>query len=147
MRRLLPLLLAWGCTGEPEEPLVPVPFTPLEQTHSGADNGIYEKVVLTSKEWTELWANHARNHSPTPPAPKVDFSKEVVLALAWGWQGSSGYDTKITRIGKTENEVRVFFKRTGPSRDEPVLTMITHPYYFARMEKPDLPVRFVPEKE
>jgi hypothetical protein len=88
-----------------------------------------------------------RNRSPLPPTPNVDFTKEVVLVVGWGTKGVLGYSTWISRIEKTPKEIRVLFRREGPPKDRVAPTMVGYPCFLARMDKPDLPVRFVLDQD
>src|SRR3712207_4130048 len=68
-----------------------IPFTPLIQ----ADHGPHEpaeRVIRNEQEYYAFWGG-----SP-PSQPDVDFSKEVVVAVAVGERPTGGYQVAITGI-------------------------------------------------
>jgi len=83
----------------------------------------------------------------TPALPKVDFDKQIVVAVAMG-SGGVGRSIEITRIEQTKDGVNVYYKETrpDPNRPRPALAMATGPYHIVKLDKPTGEVKFVKEE-
>lgn len=130
-------LLAVLAQDKPE----PVPFTVLVKQGAPALRKAEEKVLTTTKEWTDLWDGSGSK----PPA--VDFAKDVVLLAAFGEKSTGGYLIDITRVEKTAAEIRVYVRRTLPRPGAILTQAFTYPVVLARTAKPDRKVVFVDEKD
>lgn len=124
----------------------PVPFTVLVK---GGTYGLpkpEEKVLTTEKEWAEVWERAESWRVPKRKLPDVDFTKDVVVVVAFGQQPTPGYAIEVTRIEKTAKEIRISVRRTVPPNDAALPQIITHPYVVVKTAKPDRAVVFVVEK-
>lgn len=141
-------LLPWSATVFVEAEVLTstrsVPFTTIVQEPSGGPMQPQQLVI-------EDEAAYRAYFNGTPPAsPRVDFSREVVLALAAGARGSSGYGIAITKIelqtrGIVSRFATVNYRESKPAPGERVLRVITAPHHVVKLEK--LGVRFVFEKD
>jgi len=79
---------------------------------------------------------------PKPAVPKIDFEKEMVIAVFMGERKSGGYEIKITKIIKTEKEIVVEVEEKEPPRESLQSMALTQPYHIAVIKSSPLPVRF-----
>ena len=81
--------------------------------------------------------------------PKVDFEKQVVLAVFMGEKNTGGYRIQIRGMKDTGKKIEVSVKTTSPPQDGFSIQVLTQPYEFLIAEKPAKPVKFVvtPEKQ
>jgi PrcB C-terminal len=101
-------------------------------------------VVRDAATWQSAWAQVYRGTSPVPPAPSIDFSREMVIVAALGTRGSSGYDVLID--GATEADAGgavIAIRSTSPGAGCASLTVLTQPVDIARMPIRDGAVTFV----
>jgi hypothetical protein len=103
-----------------------------------------QRVVRTQAEWERLWAQLRGNEVPTPPAPKVDWSREMVLAVFMGERNSGGHSVSIRNVTTGDKEIVATYEETAPSRDVITTQALTQPYHVAVIKRSDLPVRFTP---
>src|SRR5688500_5722691 len=55
-------------------------------------------VIQDVATWSALWAQIVSTHSPKPPVPAVDFSREMVLFAAMGTRNSGGFVMSIDSV-------------------------------------------------
>jgi hypothetical protein len=119
-----------------------VPFTTID---SGSNSGVDTRGGVTVRdqgEWLALWRRHTANQHPAPPAPTVDFSSEMVVAVFSGQRRSGGFSIQIDRIKSTGSKLMVMVSESSPTPGSINMMMITQPYYIVRLGKSPLPVVF-----
>ena len=99
--------------------------------------------------WKKVWREVHQAVSPKPKLPKVDFEKQVVLAVFMGEKNTGGYRIQIRGMKDTGKKIEVSVKTTSPPQDGFSIQVLTQPYEFLIAEKPAKPVKFVvtPEKQ
>ena len=136
--------LSCGAVGLRADESREVSFTAIER---GQYSDWYTKearlAARSAEEWTAAWKKLGVESLPTPP--KVDFGKEMVIAVAMGHQGSSGYGIEVKKIEQTKDALIVHVKENRPPPNSVVLAVITEPYHIIRLRQSALPVKFVTE--
>ncbi len=99
-------------------------------------------VIKTEDQWGEVWRKVHRLQIPRPELPKIDFEKEMVIAVFMGEQMSGGYGIKIIRITKTEEEIVVEVEEKEPPPGSLRTMVLTQPYHIVVIKESSLPVRF-----
>lgn len=110
--------------------------------HSGMTKAI-QTVIRTPEEWQKLWKEHGGPQVPAPPLPKVDFSREMVIAVYMGQQTSGGYGVEVTGVQAGDKGITVQVKRSQPPPGAIVTAVITEPFHLVAVRRSDLPVKFV----
>jgi PrcB C-terminal len=113
----------------------------------GTYSGVTERsqrVVRTQAEWEKLWAQVHANEVPPAAAPKIDWSREMVLAVFMGERSTGGYRVAIRGVKTGEKEIVVEVEETAPPPDAITVQSLTQPYHLVVVKRSDLPVRFVP---
>jgi PrcB C-terminal len=113
----------------------------------GTSSGVTERsqrVVRTQAEWERLWAQVHAVQVPPPAAPKIDWSREMVLAVFMGERNSGGYRVAIRGVKPGEKEIVVEVEEAGPPPGAITTEALTQPYQLVVVKRSDLPVRFVP---
>ncbi len=81
----------------------------------------------------EAW-NLAHGTLLTPPAPpRVDFSRETVLAVFMGSQPSGGYSVRVTGMEQTGNNIYVDVAFGSPAPGSMSTQALTSPWQFVRI--------------
>lgn len=96
-------------------------------------------VIENSEEWGRVWSFSMPVYHP---APEIDFSTHMVIAVFMGWRSSSGYGISIERITNMGNEIIVNVKETYPGRGVGTLTVVTHPHHIIKVERVEKPIVF-----
>lgn len=135
-----------------EKEEIELTFEAIEKgVYSGYDESRYEGktkyVINNNEDWQSLWNEVYSIQQPTSPLPTVDFSKDIVIAVFQGVQGSGGYSIEIIKIVETENSIKVFVRETSPGLSCEVTSALTQPYHIIKISKTDKEVIFQTEKK
>ena len=117
-----------------------------KQRFSGQQSGVKkpaQKVIDNLESWKKVWREVHQTVSPKPKLPKVDFEKQVVLAVFMGEKNTGGYRIQIQGMKDTGKKIEVSVKTTSPPQDGFSIQVLTQPYEFLIAEKPAKPVKFV----
>ncbi len=108
----------------------------LEGTFSGIKEPL-QKVITTNEEWEELWKKHVSVIVPQPPVPEIDFESNVVAALFAGEKMKSGYQIRLKEVVPQGKDVIVRYKMVEPPENSFTLTVLTQPFIFIKIPKPE----------
>lgn len=125
-----------------KETVIPI-IKEWKEASPGGGNKKERVVIGKGEEWQAVWAKAYANITPPPKAPDVDFSKHMVLAVFMGEKPTTGYETRITKVVKTEKGLKVYVRETAPKPDDITGQAITAPFHMAIVPKSDVPVTFV----
>ena len=95
-------------------------------------------VARTSAEWDALW----RLHAPDRPQPKVDLTREMVVAVFLGSRPTAGFEVEITGWSEKAGALIVQYREARPPRDAITAQVITSPCYVAALPRFAGEVRF-----
>lgn len=151
---LAPLVLVLAC-GNGTDSLPPGvdPGTELTITRLASSAGPFgffsglreptRRVVRTSDAWAELWAAISQPVHPAPPAPVIDFDKEMVIVVAMGEQRSGGYQVTIERVSEAaDGGIDVVVLTQRPGAGCVTTAVLTQPLDIVRVPRRDGAVRF-----
>jgi hypothetical protein len=104
---------------------------------SGIDRA-EQVVVRSSPEWQALWQRHAAGR----PAPAVDFTKNMVVAVFLGARSSGGYQVEITGV-RTEGPLLVVqWSERQPAPGQMAAQVLTAPAHLVVVPRHAGEVRF-----
>lgn len=99
-------------------------------------------VIKTEDQWREVWEKLRFLRLPRPELPKIDFEKEMVVAVFMGECTSGGYSIEIINIIRTEEEIVVVVEEKEPLPESLRTMALTQPYHVVVVKRSPLPVRF-----
>lgn len=99
-------------------------------------------VVRDAPAWRATWDAIQREMSPPPPAPAVDFAREMVVVAALGTRPSGGWEIVVDSALASAAEVEVYIRRLAPGRGCFTTAAISTPVDVVRLPRRDVPVRF-----
>lgn len=113
------------------------PFTVIDQgTQSGLT--LAKHLVITSAEdWQELWHVHSNK-----PVPKIDFTKEMVIAVFLGEYPTGGYQVEVHSLEKTTTALQVVLTIHSPAADAARSMALSQPFVMIKTARISLPVQF-----
>jgi hypothetical protein len=139
------VLVAACATGGPvaqEEDEAGIVFeTVVDEVFSGLDESL-RGVVRDAEGWAELWDQIHRKVSPRPPLPPVDFSRDMLIAVAAGTRRSGGFDIGVRRVAVREGQLEVEVFETCPASGARVSMALSQPLEVVRLEKRSPPPVF-----
>jgi hypothetical protein len=145
------LALTAGCgSSDPTQPVGPsLPIVRLRSDpysfaiYSGLDSP-ERLVVRDAATWQTVWNQIYRGQSPVPPAPSVDFSRDMIVVVALGARPSSGYNILIDGASELANDgVSVIVDSSSPGSNCVDAQVLTQPVDIARVPLRQGPVSFV----
>jgi hypothetical protein len=138
---MTPVLIG-GVTGVPAADSRTVSFVNIDK---GSRSGVEvraDQVIRNKSDWQRLWTQVYSVFEPAPSVQKVNFSKEMVLAVFQGEQTSGGFSIEVTNITETKRSIIVTVKEIAPSPDDAVSSGHTQPYHLVKMKKSNKEVVF-----
>ncbi|MCC7415681.1 MAG: protease complex subunit PrcB family protein [Acidobacteria bacterium] len=107
----------------------------------GADSAVDEArqtVARTPVEWAALW----RAHDFERPAPAVDFTTSMVVAVFMGSRPSAGFAVQVVGTTRDGNDLIVQYRETVPARGTLAAQILTSPYHLVSLPRVDGDVKF-----
>lgn len=101
-------------------------------------DGLREAVVRRQAEWQALW----REHNFEQPLPRVDFAREMVVAVFLGSQTSAGYSVRISEVRPAGDAVIVRYQVARPAAGAVAAQVLTFPYHIVAVPTRPGAVRF-----
>jgi hypothetical protein len=109
------------------------------------DSGIPSEmlsVIQDETAWKTFWTMIQSKQTPAPPAPAVDFSRDMIVVAAAGMKPSTGYAMQVISASEAKGEIVVTVEATSPGAGCLNAMMMTSPVDIARIPKRDGKVRF-----
>jgi hypothetical protein len=122
---------------------------PFETLASDNQSGITEQrtvVVKDAATLEKLWAEHGKNRFTPPPMPKVDFTRQMVLAVFAGWMPDACHSMGITRVSSGGDRIVVDYAERDLSAFNVCAQVLVSPMQMVVVERSDVPVDFVKAK-
>ncbi len=116
---------------------------------SGTRSGVHAQmqvVIRTPTEWDILWQKHSAGLPTTSRIPKVDFSRDMVVAVFAG-DAPVATQVSIVRIIQQQSQlivlVRIAEMQPGPAQID---ASLVSPFQVVRLARSSLPIVFRPAK-
>ncbi len=112
---------------------------------SGNHSGIHEarrEVIRSADEWSALWTRHAGERLPSRPVPQVDWTKQMVVAIALGDCPTAGYSVGINGSEQDGGKLVVHVRKSVPAPDSMQAQVVTSPFVFRTVSRFDGEVVF-----
>jgi hypothetical protein len=127
----------------------PVAFVeiPGARMQLSAHNEPARLVIRDAAAWEAYWGKTVANVSPAPPAPSVDFARQMVLATAMGQRPSGGYSIVIDSVYSSGGTLYAVVRSVSPGPNCIVPAVMSAPVVAVRVDRAAGPVRFVERAE
>jgi hypothetical protein len=102
------------------------------------NSGLHERrreVVRDEAAWARLWAQIHEGVTPQPALPPVDFSRDMLIAVATGTRPTGGFDIKIRSVTRRGGRLEVMVLETCPAPGDRVSMGLTQPVEVVRLER------------
>ena len=108
------------------------------------DTARQRQVIADAATWSKFWASLAPDPNAGGAPPAVDFTRDMVIAVATPVRPSSGYGIKIESVTEWADHLDVQVVETSPASDCVTLGVLTRPFDVVQLPRRDnKPVRFV----
>ena len=125
------------------QPYDTIPFTLL---NSGVHSGITRPAQLVVRDeaaWKALWQEHTSASIPAPALPKIDFAREMVIAIFAGERFTMGYTVTITQIKQFNTGLQVDYTINMPGPSCLVEQTLSQPFTIVKIPRSDKPISFI----
>lgn len=95
-------------------------------------------VVRSGAEFATLW----RRHNPNRPQPRVDFQKEMVVAVFLGSRPVPGFSVEIANVAVAGDALVVQYREARPAPGAIAAQVLTFPFHIVAVPARAGPVRF-----
>jgi hypothetical protein len=109
---------------------IQVPLVTLVEDQIGGYVKEEIRVISDRKSLLEVYGYVNRIRKPGFSIPKIDFSKETVIAIFMGEKTSGGYAITVESVKEVNERVVVQIKETKPDPKDMVTMVITQPFCF-----------------
>jgi hypothetical protein len=113
---------------------------PIETVDQQVYSGLVERrnyIIKDREAWQALWEAVYAFVMIRPPAPEIDFTRDMVIAVAVGEQPTGGYTVEIEQVVAVGDSLQVFINEGLPGRDLVVTDALTQPYHIVRLHRVD----------
>ena len=111
------------------------------QSTSGIDEPL-NTVVRDQGAWEALWARLHARIGPFKPAPRIDFTKRMVLVTALGERRTGGSYVRIASVADDPREITATVVRSASGRGCAVTLAFTQPTDLVVVPASPKPVRW-----
>ncbi|MBY0551960.1 MAG: protease complex subunit PrcB family protein [Candidatus Obscuribacterales bacterium] len=121
------------------------PGIPMVTVESGWNSGITtaaREVISDDARWQKVYKKHS-NVRPQPPAPDVDFRKEMIVAVFMGQRSSGGYSIRVTRVERRDGATYVYYTNYNPPPGSFTTAAMSAPYHLVKVPRYTGPVYFI----
>lgn len=101
------------------------PAVPIRRIGQWTNTGINERrrlVIRDANGWAAFWAELGAGARPA-----VDFTRDLVVAVAAGQQSSGGYEIAVDRISESNGELVIEVVETSPGPNCMTTSVLTQP--------------------
>jgi hypothetical protein len=120
-----------------------VPIRTLAKGAFSAHLSMTNAIFRDDTSWKKFWNQHTSKITPAEPAPAVDFSKEMVIAVTQGQQRTGGYSIEIKRAEIKEKNLQITVERKSPPKGAMTIQSLTAPFHYVAIPRSELKVTFV----
>jgi hypothetical protein len=126
-----------------------IPFTTLEkglhnyfayEVTGGANTPPIFEVIVDEEGWRDFYRTlyPPEYVKDIPPAPAMDFGRELVIAAFQGVKPTGGYSIEITAIKGAGSTINVYLNMVEPLPRDIVTQVFTSPYHIVKVSRDDL---------
>lgn len=102
--------------------------------------------IKNNDDLEEFWNDLNGQGHPPPKIPEIDFQKNMLLVSVLGRRGIGGISLQIDKVVDFKDMLAVRVKTISP-KNCAVPTVMTNPFFIAKVEKSELPIEFFETQE
>jgi len=142
------MIFCFALSTRAQEPPIALPFKTLAQQSQCEHSQRKDYVIRTQADWEKLYqkiygvqlnAKAARSDSALL---KIDFAKQMIIAVFQGQKPSGGYSIEIAKLVRDGKRLEVVIEEKAPGKNCFTTQVLTHPFHVIVTEKSDRKVVF-----
>lgn len=121
----------------------PVSAVTLDQSSYSGITTARTAVARDGASWNALWTQHMAIVMPPPPAPAVDFTSRMVVAVFIGMRPNGCYGASITDVTQANSNTTVYFQEITPQPMSVCTQAVTAPSHIVSVPAASGTVEFL----
>jgi hypothetical protein len=109
-------------------------FEPIADESTSGLGVPLREVVRDEARWALLWEQVYAAVTPRPPRPAVDFSRQMLIAVAAGTRPTGGFDIAVQAVSGRGNALQVEVLESCPAPGAMVSAGLTQPVMIVRLD-------------
>jgi len=110
-------------------------------------SGVTARQTLVIKDqaaWDKLWSQHIAGRTPVPGAPKVDFTRKMLVALFAGEYGNACHSFAVARVAAGATRLEVEVDEHDVTTVAICTPVVSHPMQIVAVDRTDADVAVIP---
>jgi PKD repeat protein len=103
--------------------------------------------VRTQGQLERLWQEALGNRTPLPDVPRIDFDRNVVIAIFLGEKPNVGYSIRVDQLRAEKGWLKIWYTEVQAGDRCIVPPALSHILLLLQADRVDLPVTFVSRTE
>ena len=146
---LMPCLSAWNLLGNPQKTYAQLTMDQQKTQKAGSrlaiatvekgdrsgTRGPLQTVIRNQDEWKALWKRHSSTEANPPPAPLIDFDREMAVGVFLGEKHTGGYEVEIVRAERRDSALYVYYREKSPPPGTMVTQALIQPFHLVKFPK------------
>jgi protease stability complex PrcB-like protein len=116
-----------------EAPVTRVSFQTLDKGPRSGVRDPLQTIVRDAADWNALWQIHTSIKPNPPPAPAVDFSRDIIAGVFAGEKPTGGYDVEILRTEKGDVALIIYYRERSPLPGGIVTQALTQSFHIVKV--------------
>jgi protease stability complex PrcB-like protein len=115
---------------------------PMGTIEKGYRSGVRESlqlVIRNQDEWKAFWKRHSSIDTNPPPAPIINFNREMVVGIFLGEKSTGGYQAEFVQAERRDSSLYFYYREKAPPPGAMVTQALTQPFHLVRVAKYDNP--------
>ncbi|MFL6635854.1 MAG: protease complex subunit PrcB family protein [Massilia sp.] len=101
-------------------------------------------VIRDQPAWDKLWSQHTAGRTPAPAAPKVDFTRKMLVGVFAGEYGNACHSLSVARVAAGATKLEVEVDEHDVTTVAICAPVVSHPMQIVAVDRVDADVATVP---
>jgi hypothetical protein len=101
-------------------------------------------VIKDQAAWDKLWSQHIAGRTPVPAAPKVDFTRKMLVALFAGEYGNACHSLAVARVAAGATRLEIEVDEHDVTTVAICTPVVSHPMQIVAVDRTDAEVAVIP---
>jgi hypothetical protein len=110
-------------------------------------SGVTARQTLVIKDqaaWDKLWSQHIAGRTPVPAAPKVDFTRKMLVGVFAGEYGNACHSLAVVRVAAGANKLEIEVDEHDVTTVAICTPVVSHPMQIVAVDRTDAEVAVIP---
>jgi hypothetical protein len=101
-------------------------------------------VIKDQAAWDKLWSQHTAGRTPVPAAPKVDFTRKMLVGLFAGEYGNACHSLAVVRVAAGATKLEIEVDEHDVTTVAVCTPVVSHPMQIVAVDRTDAEVAVIP---